>query len=65
MIEGCNFKCEMDKEWKCASSFFQSETYEVYFIFAQCLKENDGAIHIPFNVVEGQDLTFIISNVNG
>ena len=65
MIEGCNFKYEMDKEWKLAYSFFQSETYEVSFIFAQCLKENNGAIHIPFNVVEGEDLKFIVSNANG
>ena len=51
MIKGCNFKCEMDKEWKRASSFFQSETYEVSFIFAQHSYENNDAIHIPSNVV--------------
>ena len=31
--------------------FFQSETYEVSFTFAYHLKKNDGAIHIPSNVV--------------
>ena len=51
MIGGCNFKCEMDKQWKHASTFFQSETYEVFFIFAQCLKDNDCTIHIPYKVV--------------
>ena len=50
-IESYNVKCERDRECRRASSFFQSETYEVSYIFAYRLKENNGAIHIPCNVV--------------
>ena len=59
-IESYNVKCERDRECKCASSFFQSEIYEVSCIFAYRSKENDGAIRIPCNVV----IHDIVMNVN-